>query len=169
MKPLYGPFNVVVHTIVNKLFPTGYDVSADAPGDWATLYSHVRSTGRMEVSNVNSDQSIFADAETNYAFRAWHDHCHLRDHDGVFLGSKYPFNYPGTFDWEGEVWVYKQMLDDVIKIYSHCGEMVDRLLEAEVLGQFLHQKAWGCFPVNQFAFTRAYLVNPVLALAGRRF
>ena len=166
MEPLFRPFNVIVNSIAANLYPTGFDVSENAPASWYRLYHHVQTTGRMEVSNVNSEKTIFADAETNYAFRAWHDHCHLRDAEGVFLGWG---TYPGRFDWAGEVWVYQQMVQDVVKMYRYCSPHIDSLIEAEVLGQFLHKEVWGAFVEDQREFTIAYMKDPVLTLAGRRY
>ena len=166
MEPLFLPFNVTVNSIAAKLFPTGFDVSENAPASWPELYYHVWRNRRMEVSNTNSEKTIFADAETNYAFRAWHDHCHLRNTEGVFLGG---VAYPGSFDWTGEVWVYQQMVQDVVKMYGYCSPYIDRLIEAEVLGQFLHKEVWGDFVEDQKAFTIAYMKDPVLTLAGRQY
>ena len=174
MEPLSRPFNVIVNAIAAKLYPTGFDVSANAPGNWFDLFDRVYNTGRMTVSNVNSEKTIFADAETNYAFRAWHDHCHLRNRDSIFLGSGHtrPLSngaYPGTFDWAGEVWVYQQMVQDVVKVYGECSPDISKLLEAEVIGQFLHKEVWGDFPNDQMAFTRDYLVAPWSALLTRAY
>ena len=174
MEPLSRPFNVIVNAIAAKLYPTGFDVSANAPANWFDLSNCVHKTGRMTVSNVNSEKTIFADAETNYAFRAWHDHCHLRNRDSIFLGSGHtrPLSngaYPGTFDWAGEVWVYQQMVQDVVKVYGECSPDISKLLEAEVIGQFLHKEVWGDFPNDQMAFTIAYMKEPMLTLAGRQY
>ena len=171
MEPLSRPFNVIVNAIAAKLYPTGFDVSANAPANWFDLYAHVWNTHRMTVSNVNSEKTIFADAEHNYAFRAWHDHCHLRNRDGIFLGSSLMemVEYPGTFDWAGEVWVYQQMVQDVVKVYGECSPDISKILEAEVIGQFLHKEVWGDFPNDQMAFTRDYLVAPISALLTRAY
>lgn len=166
MTPLFRPFNVIVNSIAANLYPTSFDVSENAPATWRELYDHVRSAGRMKVSNTNSEKTVFADAETNYAFRAWHDHCHLRNDKGVFLGEG---TYPGSFDWRGEVWVYQQMFQDVVKMYGYCSPYIDSLIEAEVLGQFLHKEVWGAFVEDQRAFTIAYLKDPALTLAGRQY
>ena len=166
MEPLFRPFNVIVNSIAANLYPTGFDVSANAPANWNDLFGRVSNTHRMTVSNVNSEKTIFADAEHNYAFRAWHDHCHLRNAEGVFLGGG---TYTGSFDWAGEVWVYQQMVQDVVKMYRYCSPHIDSLIEAEVLGQFLHKEVWGAFVEDQMAFTLAYLKEPVLTLAGRRY
>ena len=174
MEPLSRPFNVIINAIAAKLYPTGFDVSENAPGNWFDLFDRVYNTGRMTVSNVNSEKTIFADAEHNYAFRAWHDHCHLRNRDSIFLGSGHtrPLSngaYPGTFDWAGEVWVYQQMVQDVVKVYGECSPDISKILEAEVIGQFLHKEVWGDFPNDQMAFTRDYLVAPISALLTRPY
>jgi hypothetical protein len=64
------------------LFPTGYDVSDDAPSTFRGLCKHLDSGGRMTVYRGGSEATIFADNEVNYAFRAFLD-SFLRDPAGT--------------------------------------------------------------------------------------
>lgn len=78
--PLSPAFNAAVMTLANRCCPGGYVVSADAPASLSALNAYIAEHGRMAVSDENSENTIYGDAEHNYAFRAWHDwvHWHLQ-------------------------------------------------------------------------------------------
>lgn len=78
MKPFDTGLNTAINHIASKLFPCGYDVADTAPETLDQLNAHIASTGRMVVWSGESDNTIYADAETNWAFRAWHDWCHWK-------------------------------------------------------------------------------------------
>lgn len=152
MEPVFMPLNHAVVTIAAKLFPTGYDVSEDAPDTLDKLRDHVARTGRMVVDSGNSDHTIFADPEVNWAFRAWHDHCHLRGDYG--------------FNLHDECSVAREQISDIRKLYGH-GPIADRmcaLIWAEVVGQAQYEKRNGYFPENQRSFDLDYLRDQDAAL-----
>jgi hypothetical protein len=155
MKPLYAPLNVAVLHIAGKLFPCGFDVAESAPDTLEGLRAHVAKTGRMLVYSGASDSTIFDDREVNWAFRAWHDHCHLRG------------NHPFTPAGEREA-CHEQVAD--IRALFGEGPIADRmvaLVHAEVMGQVHYQQQHGEFPANQRAFVEAYLMAPRRAIATR--
>ena len=92
---------------------------------------------RMPVWAGGSERTIWSSPEVNWAFRAVHDHLHIlhcagftdtgehvvaRAHEALLRGT--PADNPG-----------------------------DRLiLRAEIMGQLLHFRHWGAFPVDQRAF-----------------
>jgi hypothetical protein len=78
MKPFDTGLNTAIKHIASKLFPCGYDVADTAPETLDQLNAHIETTGRMVVWSGASDNTIYADAETNWAFRAWHDWCHWK-------------------------------------------------------------------------------------------
>lgn len=144
MKPLFPAFNVAVHQIAARLLPCGFDVAAEAPSTLEQLQSRVTKTGRLLVWSGASDATIFGDAETNYAFRAWHDWCHWR--------------YSLPFNLDGEREAAKRQIEHVAQLYGerqswHFGNIV----WAEVVGQAEHFAAFGGFPEDQRAFTKAYM------------
>jgi hypothetical protein len=153
MTTLSVRFNVAVLQIAARLFPTGFDVSDTAPDTFDKLKSHVEQTGRMLVWNGASDATIFGDPEVNYAFRAWHDWCHLAG------------NHP--FTPEGERGAANLQIQHIREIYGYtadANEMV-RLIDAEVNGQVTyHEHHNGDFPADQVAFVKHYLVNPFAAV-----
>lgn len=152
-RPLSIPFNVAVLHIANQIFPCGFDVSERAPQDFDSLVAHYDKTGRVLVWNGASDKTIFADAEVNFAFRAWHDSKHITGgHD---------------FTWEGESAALTAQCADVRAIYDGAqADFFCRLLDAEIAGQKNYQDKRGGFPLDQAAFVRAYLLDAETALDG---
>lgn len=127
MKPFSLEFNAAVMTMANRVCPTGYDIGPDAPTSLTELREHVARTGRIKVSNENSDDTIFADAEHNYAFRAWHDWTHWR--------------YMHGFDLAGETNVALAQIRDLGKIFGKAfAEKYKPLILAEVVGQALYKE-----------------------------
>lgn len=148
-QPLDRAFNRAVHHIVSKLLPNGFDVSDSAPSSLIGLRAHYEATGRICVWSGGSDRTIFADAETNYAFRAWHDYHHLTgEHD---------------FTPDGELSVACAQSQDIYDLYGLHHRWAD-ILHAEIIGQGEYERANGVFPNDQMAFVRAYLIHPENAL-----
>lgn len=136
-KPLCLAFNVAVITMANRVCPTGYDVSPDAPQTLEELKAHVEKTKRITVWDGHCDQTIYACAETNYAFRAWHDWTHL------FLQA--PFND------KGERAVCVQQQAHLMTVFG-TGRNTDRFLRLiyfEVMEQQDFKNTFGHFPDNQ--------------------
>lgn len=141
--------------IAKRLMPDGYDVADDAPNTFEDLVDRVGKTGKMVVWSGASDKTIFGSPEANYAFRAWHDICHLR---GMH-----------RFTPEGELATLKEQIADVRRFIG-AGPKADRiatLLHEEIAGQLGYAKNHGGnFPVNQRAFAEAYLKDPEKAVTA---
>lgn len=149
--PLDAGFNVAVQTITRRIFPCGYDVSDNAPGDYGSLLAHHAKTGRVLVWSGASDQTIFACAQTNYDFRAWHDSKHIL--------RRLPFTQAG------EHAAMKAQQADVCTLYD--GPAADHycaILDAEIMGQFHYNALYDGFPVGQIGFVKAYLADQKRAL-----
>jgi hypothetical protein len=144
-KPLSTHFNAVVQTMANRVLPTGFDVGPDAPHTFEGLQAHYDRTGRIKVWDGASSETIFGDAEINYAFRAWHDAVHLK------------FALPFTF--QGECAVADIMKEQVRKVYGDGAytRFYCNLIECEVVAQADHFRRTGEFPADQVAFTRLWL------------
>lgn len=159
-KPLSQAFNVCVLHIASKLYPSGFDTAEDTPEDWHVLQAHVRKTGRMVVSNLYCNKTIFASPSVNHAFRAWHDHAHLRSPENQFTPL-------------GEYLTMLEMYRDVAKIYgpphaSKATQSFQQLIHAEIIGQLEYNLAHdGAFPTDQRAFVVGYLINPTMAVAKK--
>lgn len=152
-EPVSRAFNVAVLHIASKVLPCGFDVSADAPQDFDSLMVHYKKTGRVLVWVGASEQTIFADEEVNYAFRAWHDSKHI-------LGEL-------PFTREGEAEAMREQMKDILALYDgEAAALFCCLLRAEILGQFDYQERYGGFPVDQIGFVSAYLTNRSVALSG---
>lgn len=152
--PFDRGFNVAVLHMASRLFPTGFDVSNHAPETYRELVSHVSSTGRMLVYSGGSEKTIYDDSEVNYAFRAWHDWCHLK----------------GGFDTvsDGESAACMMQQQHLFQIYGDASRKWSRILDAEIIGQALYHDHHRSFPDDQRAFVEVYLRNPQLAVLTRR-
>ncbi len=145
LQPFNRRFNAAVVRIAGELFPTGYDVGANAPDSLESLTAHINAKKRMIVWNGASETSIFADSEINYAFRAWHDWCHWK--------GQFPFNEAGERE------VFNMQSDHIRLFFGDTPESREfiKLLHIEVIAQGDHFRATGEFPHDQMAFTRNYL------------
>lgn len=172
MKPVNRAFNIAVRHMAAQLFPTGFDVKADAPSSIIELCKSFES-GRLTVWNGASDNTIFACPETNYCFRAWHDHCHVRPNlrmrdiynESPICVWNPKISYP--FTRVGESLAMRGQIADVYKLYGNglSARTFSALIEAEIIGQFDYAaNHGGAFPVYQADFARAYLANPESAV-----
>lgn len=144
MKPFSLEFNAAVMTMANRVCPAGYDIGVDVPKTLPELREHVANTGRILVSSENSDNTIFADPEHNYAFRAWHDWTHWHTLSG--------------FDLVNETNVAMRQISDLAKVFSpRFADKYKALILAEVVGQALYREITGEFPVAQRSFDRTFL------------
>lgn len=140
-KPYCLSFNIAIHSICARLFPCGYDVAEIAPNNLQDLTAHIERTGRMVVWSGAADSTIYADAETNYAFRAWHDWCHWKGQH--------------EFTLAGERAVLEMQREHLRTVYgrSHPDfELWSAILEAEIIAQATIHAESGEFPQDQRRF-----------------
>ena len=85
-----------------------------------------------------SDATIWGDAHTNHAFRAWHDACHIA----------------GQFDFTlaGEIATCEAQKRALLRFAPRAPAWALRLLDAEITGQALHYAQHGAFPLDQRRF-----------------
>lgn len=137
-------FNAAVHQIASRLFPRGFDVISEGPECLADLQSCYRLTRRIVVSSLHSDDTIFGDRETNYAFRAWHDWCHL-------TGGH-------EFDIAGEYAVSLMQSDHIRRAFGRsCETLWWPILDAEINAQAEYCARVGEFPRDQIDFDIRYM------------
>jgi len=156
MKPLDTELNRVILEITRAMFPQGFDVSRDAPETIEGLRAHVARTGRMIVTDANSETTIYGRASVNVAFRAWHDATHLE------TGA--------DFSLEGESAVCEAQCKRVAlhaspQSFPAQARRFAEIIRAEIIGQARHFATHGVFPVAQAAFVAAYMQQPNAALA----
>lgn len=148
-EPIDRAFNVCVLQMADRLFPTGFDVGPNAPDTFEALKAHIARTGRMLVWDGASDATIFGDPEVNYAFRAWHDWCHLKaDADFSKGGEKAAAD------------VQKRHIRSLYG-YGPTADRFCRLVDCEVVAQGEYAAIHGEFPKDQMAFARDYLTTHV--------
>lgn len=145
MTPFNKAFNVAVKHMADRVLPRGYDVGADAPSTLEGLKAHYNKIGRILVDSGNSDCTIFADAEVNYAFRAWHDSIHLM------------YGFPFTLEGEQDVCRIQQAQIKVVYGRTPDAFRFCQLIECEVVGQAVHFEMTGSYLDDQRAFARGYL------------
>ena len=144
MTPILDPaFNVLTVEMASRLqwIPVDYDpypTLADMRADYDK-------TGRIKISTLHSDNSIYGDPFVNWCGRAWHDYCHLA------MGAE--------FDAKGEYAASQlqiQQMRDAVKEHTQV-EWFARIINAEVNGQVEYYLQHGEFPVNGYEFTKGYL------------
>ena len=152
MFPLDPNFNRVVLSITDELLPQGFDVTDRAPDNYCELKAEFTRRGRIVVFAGASELTIYADTAVNYAFRAWHDLCHLQG------------NYDTSY--VGEVATCGLQTRQMLKRFGHS-ELTwkwTQIIEAEIIGQAGYFERYRRFPIDQAAFVVAYLKSPFDAL-----
>jgi hypothetical protein len=152
MTPLDPSFNDAVVEIANRLFPSGFDVSPQAPATYEELKALLDAGGRLVVYAGGSEHTIYGDPGINYAFRAWHDWTHWTGrHDLTF---------------EGEVAACASQQRHLLLLY---GDTVQtrrwcEIIRAEIIGQGTYYRYHKRFPDDQCGFVQAFLEDPDRAL-----
>lgn len=134
---------------VRSVAPPHYATS-DAPNNWPALrrwYDVARAQGfpreriAMPVYNGGCDTSIYGDAETNHAFRAWHDYLHCANDYG--------------FSREHEIKVGLIHMQQARRAGLPQSDL--DMLIADTIGQIEYYYARGCYVDNQARFVAAVL------------
>lgn len=150
-KPLDRHLNAAVLAMAARLFPTGFDVSPDAPSSLRALNTLLgkpeapKPGARMVVFDGGSAHTIYADDEVNYAFRAWHDWTHWR--------------YQFDFSLAGERATYMAQVFHLVKAYGDCDTVTrwSNILHAEIVGQAEYYARHKRYVGRQLDFVRACL------------
>jgi len=152
-KPLDRGLNAAILHIAGRLFPTGYDVAADAPNTYRKLRDHLDSGKRLVVYNGGSEGTIYADAEVNYAMRAWHDWAHYMHHN--------------DFSIDGETATCAVQCCQLRELYGDCQTTARwcEILRAEIVGQRLYYAKFGEYVQDQRKFVETWLSDPAAALS----
>jgi hypothetical protein len=145
MKPLDIGFNIAVLRIANQLCPGGCQVADDAPDTYEKLRAHLDLTNQMKVWSGGSENTIYADKQVNWAFRAWHDWCHYHGRH--------------AFTVVGERAVFEMQKLHLLLLYGNCPQTRRwlEILRAEVIGQQKYFYQHGHYPDDQRAFVEDYL------------
>lgn len=143
--PLNWQFNISTRALA-ALHAPGWTASDDVGplDDFEVIKRAFARDGRVTVWTGASENTIFDDAETNWAFRAWHDAAHL--------AHGLPFTI------EGETATAYVQASHLIGEYGDGDDVVEMvaLLLCEVVGQAERFARYGEFPADQMAYTRAY-------------
>lgn len=145
MLPLDPGFDAAVWNIARALMPDRWIVRHEEVFNLQELQDLIRATGKIVVSDQFSDQTIFADAATNCAFRAWHDWCHN--------ALNAPFSPAGEAQVAKLQKVHLATLGHSPARYQDFCDLVD----AEVNGQTAYATVFRSFVADQRAFDLAYI------------
>lgn len=122
-----------------------HEVRDQAPKNWHEV-REASTIERVIVWSGEAHHSIYGDARVNYAFRAWHDKCHL-------IGG-FPFTIHGE---ERAVALQCEQLE---RAFPGAPKLWRHALEADVLGVvYLLHKA-GVYVADQAAHVRELLAMP---------
>ena len=115
-----------------------YPTLADMQADYAK-------TGRIKVTSLHSDNSIYGDPWVNCCARAWHDYAHL------YMRAE--------FNAEGERLAAEFQ---ITQMHARNGwnaqsRYFERIIDCEVNGQVAHYMAHGSFPENGYKFSQEHL------------
>lgn len=119
-----------------------YDVCSDAPSTYEGIQAHYDATGRLSIWDGASDDTIFSNPASNYAFRAWHDFCHIRA--------------IADFTHEGErraMLMQMRMISEIDWLSPRAKDVCFKILQCEVMAQLEHARVYGDFPNNQRQFS----------------
>lgn len=92
-----------------------------------------------------SDATIWNDARTNHAFRAWHDAHHIAGQFGFTL--------------EGEIATCRAQQAALIAAFPSAPAWALQLLDIEIIGQALYAERHHHFPLDQRTFTHERLTQ----------
>lgn len=149
MRPLDEGFNRAILEMVSTYLPGGFDTTGEEMDSFDTLKTLYRNHGKITVNTGYSDQTIFGAPEVNWAFRAWHDYCHLTG------------NFPFTAFGE---WCASYMQIQQLRYHYPSHPQLERwcrLVDIEVNGQVGYYLKHKQFPSNQIQFTLERLHNDI--------
>jgi hypothetical protein len=118
-----------------------YEVAENAPDTFEGIKEHYENTGKLLVWNGASDNTIFSNPQSNYAFRAWHDFCHIK--------ANADFTPSGERD---TMLLQIRMVMDCEHLSKRAKDICTKILQVEVLSQLQHALQFGDFPENQRHF-----------------
>ena len=150
MKALDEAFERATLEIAHSLWPKGWRVWPAEFKSVGELTAYYNANGRIAVSSLHCDKTVFSTPEVNHAFRAWHDWHHIRLNAG--------------FDRDGEMAVHAAMRFDLTKWALKGGAfsvwempVPYALLQCENIGQLDYWERFGVPPDDQRTFACGYL------------
>ena len=111
----------------------------------ADMQADYKATGRIKVSTLYSENSIYGFPWINQCGRAWHDYAHLQMNAEFYAQGEYAASQ-----------LQIQQMRDAVKEHTQA-EWFARIIDAEVNGQVEYYLQHGAFPVNGYEFTKGYL------------
>ena len=137
-EPLFPRFNDVVRKMA-RFIP--YKLANEAYVDFEAMKADAAANGGWFKVNIDhSAYTIFEQPSVNWAFRAWHDSCHLAA--------------DADFSEAGEREAMWRMVDQLIDAYGSTPLTLFwvEVIYIEVMGQFYHLQEFGVFPEDQRQF-----------------
>lgn len=129
-----------------------------APETLADCTAFYNANGKMGVSPGVGNKRLFATANCNEAFDAWHDHCHVK--------------LQASFDLDGEIRVDNCQQDTLqawwkgsrIPVTMAAYNRASALLRAHNVGRLEYWKAYGTSPNDPRSFAYGFLAGKGFAM-----
>lgn len=134
-------FNALVLHMVRLHVPQGYNLSSEQTQSFEQIKTDFQRDGRLTVNTGFSDHTIFGSASVNWAFRAWHDSCHLQ--------GDYNFSPEGE---RKACLMQQRQIIAAFPFHPRLQYFID-LLDIEGNSQLAYFQAHGDFPQDQLTFT----------------
>lgn len=100
-----------------------------APETVADLLASYRATGEIVVSAANSERTIWREPAGNFAFRAWHDFCHVRSLRGFTAGEEIELGewQCGAFGGVGDAFalIVREEISEQARYFAERGEFLN--------------------------------------------
>ncbi len=140
-----------------------YAPMADAPDSFDALlneYSVATMTRVLPVWDGASDATVYDGADTNYAFRYWHDMGHVQfDCDFTPAGET-------ALQLQYHTQAVAGKLAVLYPNSGHAALLALRLYIADTIGQIEYSVRHGAFATDQREFCLAYVTDPAAAVAA---
>jgi hypothetical protein len=142
MTALNPEFNALVLAFASRISYTLTDAETQSFEEMKALY---KSTGSIPINTGFSDNTIFGNPAINWAFRAWHDYCHLL--------------LDADFSEQGERETCELQIAQMFLALGHTEQAwrFASIIRGEVIGQVLYYQRFQSFPKNQCAFMTCWL------------
>lgn len=127
--------------IIDNSYKYPFVVNNNIPETLFAITEYYNTNKHLAISDINSDNTIFANSGINLLYRAWHDFIHIE--------------YKLLFTLEGELEVYNIMQSQLPNDYY----LEKFLLYGDIVGQTLYHNKYNKFPSNQREFVIDFLTT----------
>jgi hypothetical protein len=136
-------FNALTVEMSNSVLWEPFD--GEPYSNFEEMATDYRIHGRILISTLHSENSIYGDPHVNHCARAWHDYCHILENA----------SFDATGERKAAQLQIRQMLHNPLARGNES--WFASILDCEVNGQVDYYMKHNCFPANGYEFTRERL------------